>query len=219
VLITTFNRDYPLIRFAPAISRRCCRTVRAAGPTCASRLDGVPTRAQGARDVRHPAQVNDVTRPSRGPPRPPGRRGRSGNDRMTLKCEARDRPAGLAEAIVASIRDVTKLRGKSSWFRGQLAKRRKVIEDQRNTVDLACGGHGQRVQPPHLLVSDHCGVARKAFRNSIESAPQTLASTTKLGTPNTPRAAASSVLRRSDLSFQTAFPSARRDRCTAAKIF
>ena len=34
-----------------------------------------------------------------------------GNDRMTLRCEAKDRPAGLVEAVVASIRELTKLRG------------------------------------------------------------------------------------------------------------
>src|SRR5256885_15493627 len=59
-----------------------------------------------------PAQVSDVTR--RHPEVLRARlvvEGEAGNDRMTLKCEARDRPAGLAEAIVAPIREVTKLRG------------------------------------------------------------------------------------------------------------
>jgi phenylacetate-CoA ligase len=51
---------------------------------------------------------------------------------MTLKCEARDRPAGLAEAIVASIRDVTKLRGEVELVPpGSLPNDGKVIEDRR----------------------------------------------------------------------------------------
>src|SRR5258708_38483527 len=73
-------------------------------------------RADQSTEVRAmfvtPAQVNDVTR--RHPEVLRARlvvEGEAGNDRMTLKCEARDRPAGLAEAIVASIRDVTKLGG------------------------------------------------------------------------------------------------------------
>ncbi len=58
--------------------------------------------------------------------------GESGNDRMTLKCEARHRPAGLAEAIVASIREVTKLRGEVELLApGSLPNDGKVIEDLR----------------------------------------------------------------------------------------
>ena len=60
-----------------------------------------------------PNQVGEVARaPSRDRARAPrGGQGEAGNDRMTLKCEVRERPAGLREAIVASIREVTKLRG------------------------------------------------------------------------------------------------------------
>ena len=41
----------------------------------------------------------------------------AGNDRMTLHVEVRERRAALADAIVASIRDVTKLRGEVSSSR------------------------------------------------------------------------------------------------------
>jgi phenylacetate-CoA ligase len=51
---------------------------------------------------------------------------------MTLKCEARERPAGLAEAIVTSIREVTKLRGEVELQEpGTLPNDGKVIEDLR----------------------------------------------------------------------------------------
>jgi phenylacetate-CoA ligase len=58
--------------------------------------------------------------------------GESGEDRMTLKCEVRERPSGLAEAIVASIRDATKLRGEVELLApGTLPNDGKVIEDLR----------------------------------------------------------------------------------------
>jgi phenylacetate-CoA ligase len=58
--------------------------------------------------------------------------GETGNDVMTLKCEVRERPAGLAEAIVASIRDVTKLRGEVELVApGTLPNDGKVIDDTR----------------------------------------------------------------------------------------
>ena len=58
--------------------------------------------------------------------------GEAGNDRMTLKCEVRQRPSGLAEAIVASIREVTKLRGDVELLApGTLPNDGKVIEDLR----------------------------------------------------------------------------------------
>ena len=58
--------------------------------------------------------------------------GETGNDAMTLKCEVRERPAGLAEAIVASIREVTKLRGEVELVEaGSLPNDGKVIDDMR----------------------------------------------------------------------------------------
>jgi phenylacetate-CoA ligase len=58
--------------------------------------------------------------------------GETGNDLMTLKCEVNDRPAGLVESIVASIRDVTKLRGEVELVApGTLPNDGKVIDDTR----------------------------------------------------------------------------------------
>src|SRR5204863_9381748 len=115
VLLTPSSRDYPLIRFATAA---LSAVLPGAGPCGRSnvRIKGWMGRADQSTKVRAmfvtPAQVSEVTR--RHPEVLRARlvvEGEAGNDRMTLKCETRDRPAGLAEAIVASIRHVTKPRG------------------------------------------------------------------------------------------------------------
>src|SRR5438445_4595163 len=136
VVITTFNRDYPLIRFATGDLSAVLPGTSPCGRTNV-RIRGWLGRADQSTKVRAmfvtPAQVNDVTR--RHPEVLRARlvvEGEAGNDRMTLKCEARDRPAGLAQAIVASIRDVTKLRGEVELVPpGSLPNDGKVIEDQR----------------------------------------------------------------------------------------
>ncbi len=136
VVITTFNRDYPLIRFATGDLSAVLPGASPCGRTNV-RIKGWMGRADQSTKVRAmfvtPAQVSDVTR--RHPEVLRARlvvEGEAGNDRMTLKCEARDRPAGLAQAIVASIRDVTKLRGEVELVPpGSLPNDGKVIEDQR----------------------------------------------------------------------------------------
>jgi phenylacetate-CoA ligase len=58
--------------------------------------------------------------------------GEGGNDRMTLLCEARERPGHLVGALVASLREVTKLRGEAQLVEpGSLPNDGKVIEDKR----------------------------------------------------------------------------------------
>jgi phenylacetate-CoA ligase len=58
--------------------------------------------------------------------------GEVGNDRMTLRCEVSGKPPGLSEAIVDSIREVTKLRGEVTLVDpGTLPNDGKVIEDKR----------------------------------------------------------------------------------------
>jgi phenylacetate-CoA ligase len=80
-----------------------------------------------------PRQVNDIVR--RHPEIVRARlvvEGEAGNDRMTLKCEVEQRLQSVAEAIVASIRDVTKLRGDVELVEpGSLPNDGKVIEDLR----------------------------------------------------------------------------------------
>jgi phenylacetate-CoA ligase len=136
VVITTFNRDYPLIRFATGDLSAVLPGRSPCGRTNV-RIKGWMGRADQSTKVRAmfvtPAQVNEMVR--RHPEVARARlvvEGEAGNDRMTLKCEARARPAGLAEALVASIRDITKLRGEVALVApGSLPNDGKVIEDLR----------------------------------------------------------------------------------------
>ena len=54
--------------------------------------------------------------------------GETGDDRMTLRCEVASPAAGLGDAVVASIREVTKLRGEAAFVApGSLPNDGKVI--------------------------------------------------------------------------------------------
>ena len=136
VVITSFNRDYPLIRFGTGDLSAVLPGTSTCGRTNV-RIKGWMGRADQSTKVRAmfvtPSQVNEVVR--RHPEVQRARlvvEGEGSNDRMTLICEVAERPAGLAEALVASIRDVTKLRGEVELVdQGSLANDGKVIEDRR----------------------------------------------------------------------------------------
>ena len=136
VVITSFNKDYPLIRFATGDLSAVLPGTSPCGRTNV-RIKGWMGRADQSTKVRAmfvtPRQVNDIVR--RHPEIARARlvvEGDAGNDRMTLKCEVKERPSGLADAIVASIRDVTKLRGEVELVApGSLPNDGKVIEDLR----------------------------------------------------------------------------------------
>jgi phenylacetate-CoA ligase len=136
VVITTLNRDYPLIRFGTGDLSAVLPGTSPCGRTNV-RIRGWLGRADQSTKVRGmfvtPSQVNEVLR--RHPELVRARlvvEGEPGNDRMTLKCEARKQPEGLAPAIVGSIRDVTKLRGEVALLEpGTLPNDGKVIEDLR----------------------------------------------------------------------------------------
>jgi phenylacetate-CoA ligase len=137
VVITRFNQDYPLIRFGTGDLSAVLPGASPCGRTNV-RIKGWMGRADQSTKVRAmfvtPAQVADILRRHRDVLR--ARlvvSGESGNDSMTLKCEVRERPQGLAEALVASIREVTKLRGEVELVDpGSLPNDGKVIEDQRS---------------------------------------------------------------------------------------
>jgi len=136
VVITSFNKDYPLIRFGTGDLSAVLPGKSPCGRTNV-RLRGWMGRADQSTKVRAmfvtPSQVNEIVR-RHGEVRRARLvvEGEAGNDRMTLLCEAGERPAGLAEAIVASIRDVTKLRGAVELLDpGSLPNDGKVIEDRR----------------------------------------------------------------------------------------
>jgi phenylacetate-CoA ligase len=136
VVVTTFNRDYPLIRFGTgdlsAVLAGPCPTGRTN-----TRIKGWLGRADQTTKVRgmfvHPGQVAEVVR--RFPEIVRARlvvEGEMAQDRMTLKVEV---PAteGLAERIAEAVRDVTKLRSEVVCVSvGSLPNDGKVIEDARN---------------------------------------------------------------------------------------
>ncbi|HET7199279.1 MAG TPA: AMP-binding protein [Burkholderiales bacterium] len=135
VVITTFNRDYPLIRFGTGDLSAVLPGPSPCGRTNI-RIRGWMGRADQTTKVRgmfvQPSQVAELLKRHKEILRArlvvdnPG-----GNDRMTLHCEARGEPApGLAQAIADTLRSITKLRGEVVFARpGELPRDGKVIED------------------------------------------------------------------------------------------
>jgi phenylacetate-CoA ligase len=140
IVVTLFNQDYPLIRFATGdMSALLVDTPPSKCGRTNSRIRGWMGRADQTTKVRamfvHPSQVNNITR--RHPEILKARMvvsGRMANDLMTLRCEVRTPPsAEQAAAIVDSIRDVTKLRGEVEFVaRGALPSDGILIEDVRD---------------------------------------------------------------------------------------
>jgi phenylacetate-CoA ligase len=136
VVMTSFNKDYPLIRFGTGDLSALLPGRSPCGRTN-MRIKGWMGRADQSTKVRAmfvtPAQVDEVRRRHREVLR--ARlvvEGEVGNDRMTLKCEVSEKNSSLSEAIVASIREVTKLRGEVELVDpGTLPNDGKVIEDKR----------------------------------------------------------------------------------------
>ena len=136
VVITSFNRDYPLVRFGTGDLSALMAQPSPCGRSNA-RIRGWMGRADQSTKVRAmfvtPKQVAEVLR--RHAEVSKARlvvEGEVGSDRMTLKCESKNPPKGLAEAIVATIRDLTKLRGDVELVApGSLPNDGKVIDDLR----------------------------------------------------------------------------------------
>ncbi len=138
VLVTVFNPDYPLIRFATGDLSALMEGTSPCGRTNL-RIRGWMGRADQTTKVRgmfvHPSQVAEVLR--RHPEVARGRLvvGSAGHrDLMTLHCEVPgERSEALAAAIAASLRDVCKLRGEVRLAgAGTLANDGKVIDDVRS---------------------------------------------------------------------------------------
>jgi phenylacetate-CoA ligase len=136
VVVTTFNRDYPLIRFGTGDLSAVLPGSSPCGRTN-TRIRGWMGRADQTTKVRGmfvtPKQVAEIVR--RFPEVARARlvvEGETGADRMTLRCEVAAAPEGLAERIVTAIREVTKLRGEAAIVApGSLPNDGKVIEDLR----------------------------------------------------------------------------------------
>ena len=139
IVITSFNPDYPLIRFATGDMSAVLSGTSSCGRTN-TRIKGWMGRADQTTKVRamfvHPSQVADIVR--RHAVIRKARlviSGEMANDEMTLHCEVDHPDAALSEvdAIIASIRDVTKLRGNVKLQAiGSLPNDGKVIEDARS---------------------------------------------------------------------------------------
>jgi phenylacetate-CoA ligase len=135
VVVTTFNPDYPLIRFATGDLSAVLAGASPCGRTN-MRIKGWMGRADQTTKVRglfvHPQQVAEAMK----------RHGlakarlvvenEAGEDRMTLSIERDGPDAGLASAVEATVKELTKLRGEVKFVdRGTLPNDGKVIEDLR----------------------------------------------------------------------------------------
>jgi phenylacetate-CoA ligase len=136
VIITRFNRDYPLVRFATGDLSAVLPGTSPCGRTNV-RIKGWMGRADQSTKVRAmfvtPRQVSEIVR--RHPEIARARlvvTSQAGSDEMRLHCEVASRVEGLEDAIAASIREVTKLRGEVELVApGSLPNDGKVIEDKR----------------------------------------------------------------------------------------
>ena len=135
VVVTAFNADYPLVRFATGDLSAVLGGASPCGRTNV-RIKGWMGRADQATKVRgmfvHPHQVAEVLR------RHGVARGRlvvenhGGEDRMTLSVERAAGDASFVAAMEATLRDVMKLRGAVVCAApGSLPNDGKVIDDAR----------------------------------------------------------------------------------------
>ena len=136
VVTTLFNTDYPLVRFGTGDLSAMLAGASPCGRTNV-RIKGWMGRADQTTKVKgmfvHASQVAAIVKRH-----PEVARARlvvdnpEGNDRMTLLVEVAGNASSHAESIVASIREVTKLRGEVAFRHpGELPNDGKVIEDAR----------------------------------------------------------------------------------------
>ncbi|NLO79022.1 MAG: phenylacetate--CoA ligase [Xanthomonadaceae bacterium] len=137
VVVTVLNPEYPLIRFATGDLSAVLPGKSPCGRTN-MRIKGWLGRADQTTKVRgmfvHPSQVNEIVKrhPEVGRARLVVSREQD-SDVMTLYCETAQPSEALADALVATIRDVTTLRGEVRLvLPGELANDGKVIDDQRD---------------------------------------------------------------------------------------
>lgn len=136
VVVTVFNPDYPLIRFATGDLSAILPGISPCGRTNA-RIRGWLGRADQTTKVRgmfvHPRQVHEAVRRC-------GIDGRArlvvtrtdGRDEMRLLCEAAGSPEGLVARLAESLRATTGLKGEAELAPpGSLPNDGKVIDDQR----------------------------------------------------------------------------------------
>ncbi len=136
VVVTTFNPAYPLLRFGTGDLSAFLPGISPCGRTNL-RIKGWLGRADQATKVRglfvHPSQVAEILKRH-----PEIRKVRllidnpQGEDHMSLHCEVVNSSSSLADAIVLSIRELTKLRGEVLFKSiGELPNDGKLIDDLR----------------------------------------------------------------------------------------
>jgi phenylacetate-CoA ligase len=137
VVVTTFNLDYPLIRFATGDLSAVLPGISPCGRTNI-RIKGWMGRADQSTKVKgmfvHPGQVAAVVKrhPQIAYARLVVEYDQAGMDRMTLHCEVREADESLKQAIAESVREVCKLRGEVAFCAPNgLPRDGKVIEDAR----------------------------------------------------------------------------------------
>ncbi len=140
VVVTAFNPDYPLIRFATGDLSAVLPGESPCGRTNL-RIKGWMGRADQTTKVRgmfvHPGQVQDAVRrhaPTVGRARLVVVDGSAGRDEMRLLCEVESGKSrdGLAEALADTVRGLTGLRAEVELVAsGSLPNDGKVIDDQR----------------------------------------------------------------------------------------
>lgn len=136
VVITSFNPDYPLIRFGTGDLSAILPGISPCGRTN-TRIQGWMGRADQTTKIRgmfvHPSQVAEILK--RHPQIGKARlvvTGAMANDTLTLQCETLTPDEALKLEVLASIREVSKLRGEVDFVEiGSLANDGKVIEDLR----------------------------------------------------------------------------------------
>lgn len=137
VVVTTFNPDYPLIRFGTGDLSAVLPGASPCGRTN-TRIRGWLGRADQTTKVRgmfvHASQVAEIVRRH-----PEIRKARlivenpDGADRMSLHCEVDGASEALSQAVAESIRDITRLRGEVRMHApGALPNDGKVVEDARD---------------------------------------------------------------------------------------
>jgi len=136
IVVTTFNEDYPLLRFGTGDLSAIMPGTSPCGRTNV-RIKGWMGRADQTAKVKgmfvHPSQINDVIKRHPGIARARLVVENDGmNDIMTLHCESAAASQDLADAITSSLRDVCKLRGGVCFVGvGSLPNDGVVIEDKR----------------------------------------------------------------------------------------
>jgi phenylacetate-coenzyme A ligase PaaK-like adenylate-forming protein len=136
VVVTTFNRDYPMIRFATGDLSAVLSGASPCGRTN-MRIKGWLGRADQTTKVKgmfvHPEQVAEVAKRYPGLGRVRLVVARAGEqDVMTLRAEAAGADAGLKAKLAETLQAVTKLKGEVELVApGSLPNDGKVIADER----------------------------------------------------------------------------------------